>query len=149
MKRKVVLLIALIILALLHSACGSGGGDPSSGVPILPGGSVSGQLNVPPNNHLEAEPNDAVAQAQAVTLSSVVAGRASELDSGFQLPSGNQVQDLYRLTATESIRIVLTMAQNDHMNRSTCPAAGRRLSSTPTATSSAFINGRGNCLALD
>jgi serine protease len=114
-KRNVVLLIALIILTLLHSACGSGGGDPSSGVSILPGGSVSGQLNVPPNNHLEAEPNDAVAQAQAVTLSSVVAGRASELDSGFQLPSGNQVQDLYRLTATESIRIVLTMAQNDHM----------------------------------
>ncbi len=115
MKRNVVLLIALIILALLQSACGSGGGDPSSGVPILPGGSVSGQLNVPPNNHLEAEPNDAVPQAQAVTLSSVVAGRASELDSGFQLPSGNQVQDLYRLTAAESIRIVLTMAQNDHM----------------------------------
>ena len=115
MKRKIVLPIALIILALLPSACGSGGGDTGSSVPTLPGGSVSGKLNVPPNNHLGVEPNDAVAQAQAVTLASLVAGRASELDSGFQLPSGNRVQDLYRLTATESVRIVLTIAQDDHM----------------------------------
>ena len=43
-----------------------------------------------------------------------MAGRASDPDSGFQLPSGNRVQDLYRLTATEQVRIVLTIAEDNH-----------------------------------
>ena len=34
-------------------------------------------------------------------------------DSGIQLPSGNTVQDLYRLTAGEPVRIVLTIAEDN------------------------------------
>jgi serine protease len=107
-----------VVLSFLVSAgCGSGGGSSGGGPAVPPplAGAASGQLNVPPGNELEIEPNDTVLQAQAAALSSIVAGRASETDSGFQLPSGNRIQDLYRLTASEQVRVVLTIAEDDRL----------------------------------
>lgn len=114
MKRKILPPSAVLILLLLSLACGSGGGDSTPAVSSPPTGAASGQLNIPPDNNLEIEPNDAVNQAQAVAVTSIVAGRASRLDSGLTVPSGNVVQDLYRFTATEQVRIVLTIAEDDH-----------------------------------
>jgi serine protease len=102
-----------VALLLLVAGCSGGGGNGPATSPN-PGGTASGQLNVPPGNNLEIEPNDSPVQAQSVTTLTVLAGRASDLDGGFQLPSGNRVQDLYRLTAAEQVRIVLTIAEDNH-----------------------------------
>ncbi|HEU0069518.1 MAG TPA: S8 family serine peptidase, partial [Nitrospiraceae bacterium] len=113
MKHRVVLPV-IVVLLLLIAGCGgdgSGGGNNGPTTPPTPG-TASGLLNVPPDNILELEPNDLPIQAQAVTTLTVLAGRASDSDFGFPLPGGNRVQDLYRLTATEQVRIVLTIAKD-------------------------------------
>lgn len=76
---------------------------------------VSGRLIVPPNNLVESEPNDAIAQAQSVTSTSVVSGQATQTDSGLSLPGtgGIIVQDVYRLSAAGPVRVTLTIADDD------------------------------------
>lgn len=111
MKHRIPTLIIVVALFLIS---GCGGGNDGPAISPNPGGTASGRLNVPPGNDLELEPNDSLLQAQTVTTATTVAGRASSPDSGFQLPSGNRVQDLYRLTATEQVRIVLTIAEDNH-----------------------------------
>lgn len=105
------LTVAMLLLIAGCGGDGSGGGNDGPTTPPTPG-TASGLLNVPPDNILELEPNDSPVQAQAVTTLTVLAGRASDSESGFQLPGGNRVQDLYRLTATEQVRIVLTIAED-------------------------------------
>ena len=112
MKHRIPTLIIVVALFLIS---GCGGGNDGPAISPNPGGTASGRLNVPPGNDLEFEPNDSPIQAQAVTTSTTVAGQAADPDSGgFQLPSGNRVQDLYRLTVTEQVRIVLTIAEDNH-----------------------------------
>jgi serine protease len=108
--------IPLIVVGLfLIAGCGgSGGGNDGPATAPSPG-TASGRLNIPPDNDLELEPNDSILQAQFVTTASTVAGRASAPDGGFQLLRGNRVQDLYLLAATEPVRIVLTIAEDDHI----------------------------------
>ena len=113
MKHRIPTLIIVVALFLISGCGGSGGGNDGPTISPNPG-TASGLLNVPPGNDLELEPNDSPLQAQTVTTATTVAGRASDPDSGFQLPSGNRVQDLYRLTATEQVRIVLTIAEDNH-----------------------------------
>jgi serine protease len=113
MKHRIPIPIIVVALFLISGCGGSGGGNDGPTISPNPG-TASGRLNVPPGNDLELEPNDSPFQAQTVTTSTTVAGRASDPDSGFQLPSGNRVQDLYRLTATEQVRIVLTIAEDNH-----------------------------------
>jgi serine protease len=112
-KHRIPIPTIVAILFLISGCGGSGGGNDGPAISPNPG-TASGRLNVPPGNDLELEPNDSALQAQTVTTSTTVAGRASVPDSGFQLPSGNKVQDLYRLTATEQVRIVLTIAEDNH-----------------------------------
>lgn len=114
MKHRIPFPLTVVIL-LLIAGCGddgSGGGNKGPTTSPAPRGTATGLLNVPPDNILELEPNDSPIQAQAVTTLTVLAGRASDSDGGFQLPGGNRVQDLYRLTATEQVRIVLTIAED-------------------------------------
>ncbi len=113
MKHRIPIPTIVVTLFLISGCGGSGGGNDGPAISPNPG-TASGRLNVPPGNDLELEPNDSLLQAQAVTTSTTVAGRASDPDSGFQLPSGNRVQDLYRLTVTEPVRIVLTIAEDNH-----------------------------------
>ena len=114
MKHRIPTLIIVVALFLISGCGGSGGGNDGPAVSPNPG-TASGRLNIPPGNDLELEPNDSPLQAQTVTTSTTVAGRASDPDSGFQLPSENKVQDLYRLTTNEPVRIVLTIAEDDHI----------------------------------
>ncbi len=113
MKHRIPIPTIVAILFLISGCGGSGGGNDGPVISPNPG-TASGRLNVPPGNDLELEPNDSPLQAQTVTTATTVAGRASDPDSGFQLPSGNRVQDLYRLTTTEQVRIVLTIAEDNH-----------------------------------
>ncbi|MBI5185195.1 MAG: S8 family serine peptidase [Nitrospinae bacterium] len=83
-------------------------------------GSASGKLAVSPDNVVEQEPNNSIAQAQSVTNSSKVFGDAAYGDAGFILPqfigtayAGLQVEDLYLLQAPGPARITLTVAAND------------------------------------
>jgi serine protease len=112
-KHRIPISLIVVTLFLIAGCGGSGGGTDSPAISPNPG-TASGRLNVPPGNDLELELNDSPIQAQAVTTSTTVAGRASDQDSGFQLPSGNRVQDLYLLTVTEQVRIVLTIAEDNH-----------------------------------
>ena len=114
MKHRIPIPTIVAILFLISGCGGSGGGNDGPAISPNPG-TASGRLNVPPGNDLELEPNDSAIQAQAVTTSTTVAGRASDPDSGFQLPSGNRLQDLYRLTVTEQVRIVITIAEDNHI----------------------------------
>ena len=114
MKHQIPTLIIVVALFLISGCGGSGGGNDGPAVSPNPG-TASGRLNIPPGNDLELEPNDSPLQAQTVTTATTVAGRASDPDSGFQVPSGNRVQDLYRLTTNEPVRIVLTIAEDDHI----------------------------------
>ena len=113
MKHRIPTLIIVVALFLISGCGGSGGGNDGPAISPNPG-TASGLLNVPPGNDLELEPNDSPLQAQMVTTATTVAGRASGPDSGFQLPSGNKVQDLYRLTTNEQVRIVPTVVEDNH-----------------------------------
>ena len=113
-KHRIPIPLIVVTLFLIAGCGGSGGGNDGPAISPNPG-TASGRLNVPPGNDLELEPNDSPLQAQAATTATTVAGRASDPDSGFQLPSGNKVQDLYRLTTNEPVRIVLTIAEDDHI----------------------------------
>ena len=116
MKHRIPTLIIVVAFFLIAGCGGSGSGGGNDGPVIAPSpGTASGRLNIPPGNDLELEPNDSLLQAQTVTTATTVARRASDPDGGFQLPRGNRVQDLYRLTATEPVRIVLTIAEDDHI----------------------------------
>ena len=112
MKHRIPIPTIVAILFLLSGCGGSGGGNDGPAISPNPG-TASGRLNVPPGNDLEFEPNDSPIQAQAVTTATTVAGRAADPDSGFQLPSGTRIQDLYRLTTTEQVRLVLTIAEDN------------------------------------
>jgi serine protease len=108
--------IPLIVVGLfLIAGCGGSGGGNDGPVIAPSPGTASGRLNIPPGNDLELEPNDSLLQAQTVTTATTVVGRASDSDGGFQLPLGNRVQDLYLLTVTEPVRIVLTIAEDNHV----------------------------------
>ena len=116
MKHRIPIPILVVTFFLIAGCGGSGSGDGNDGPVIAPSpGTASGRLNIPPGNDLELEPNDSLLQAQTVTTATTVAGRASDQDGAFQLASGNRVQDLYRLTATEPVRIVLTIAEDNHI----------------------------------
>ena len=110
-------LLALVVVwssVLLFTACG--GGDDG---PTLADGTASGRLIVPPNQVLEEEPNQTIIQAQDVEVSCVVTGSASANDPGFSLPESpdTEVEDLYRVTASERIQVALTIAEDDlHTN---------------------------------
>jgi serine protease len=110
-------LLALVVVwssVFLFTACG--GGDDG---PELADGTASGRLIVPPNQVLEEEPNQTINQAQEVQASWLVTGSASVDDPGFPLPESpdKEVEDLYRVTASERIQVALTIAEDDpHTN---------------------------------
>ncbi|HZR47134.1 MAG TPA: PPC domain-containing protein, partial [Candidatus Manganitrophaceae bacterium] len=95
---------------LLLIGCSGGGNSASPRV-----GTASGKLIVPPDNTVEAEPNDTPAQAQAVSGTLTIAGAAAQDDPGFVLSGeGAKIEDLYRLSAPSGkVRITLSIAAND------------------------------------
>ncbi len=83
-------------------------------------GKASGTLSVPPNNLLEQEPNDSVAQAQILPGAGYsLAGKAGSRDSSYDIPDPDYpgywilIQDLFKLSVTEPSRITLTMVADD------------------------------------
>lgn len=108
--RVATVLIALVVLAACN---GGGGGDNPPPAPTT--GTASGVLIVPPTNQIEIEPNDTIAQAQAVSSQQTVAGAAAESDPGFAILGGGgaEAEDLYSLTASGPVRMTLTIAADD------------------------------------
>ena len=102
----------VVLFAGLSLLTACGGGD--DGTPLADG-TASGRLIVPPNQVLEEEPNQTVGQAQRVEASWLVTGSASETDPGFSLPGFPEVEveDLYRVTASERIQVALTIAEDN------------------------------------
>ncbi len=92
----------------LLAACGGDDGPPANGT-------ASGRLIVPPSQVLEEEPNQTISQAQGVEDTWLVTGSASIDDPGFPLPGfpGFEVEDLYRVSATGRIQVILTIAEDD------------------------------------
>ncbi len=122
MRTDGLLLRSLVFLVMVFPyGCADGGdGEGSTGnnqgsVPAAAVGVVSGGLSVPPNNAVEAEPNQTIPQAQALTETSSVSGRAAVGDPGFIIPGtgGRVAQDLFRINATQGLRIVLRIAEDD------------------------------------
>ncbi len=81
---------------------------------------VSGTLSVPPNNLLEQEPNDSVAQAQILPGGGYsLAGNAGSWDSSYDIPDPDYpgykifLQDLFKVSVTEPSRVTLTMVADD------------------------------------
>lgn len=81
---------------------------------------VSGTLSVPPNNLLEHEPNDTVAQAQDLPGAGYsLAGSADVQDPSYDIPDPDYpgywilLQDLFRVSVTEPSRVTLTMAADN------------------------------------
>ncbi|MBI3805381.1 MAG: S8 family serine peptidase [Nitrospirae bacterium] len=109
--------IPLFIGSLLLTACGGGGGGgKSSGAPAAAMGTASGKLSIPPNNTVEVEPNDSIAQPQPISSPIAVAGSASISDPGATLPTSDgevRLPDIFKLTAAGPVRITLSIAAND------------------------------------
>jgi hypothetical protein len=59
-------IISFLIGSLALAGCGGGGGS-NNNPPVPTTGTASGKLTIPPDNTVEAEPNDEPAQAQAVS----------------------------------------------------------------------------------
>jgi len=108
--RSFLAFVVVWVSVPILTACG--GGDDN---PTLANGTASGRLIVPPTQVLEEEPNQTIIQAQEVEASWLVTGNASANDPGFSLPGSpdKEVQDLYRVTASERIQVVLTIAEDD------------------------------------
>jgi serine protease len=110
-------IISFLIGLLILPGCKSGGGGSNNNPPV-PTGSASGKLTVPPDNMVEVEPNDAPEQAQAVSIALTVSGSASFNDSSsFSLVTSDGVRhpvsDLFSITASEPVRITLSIGAND------------------------------------
>ncbi len=109
-----------LLILFVFSSCGGGNNTGVIPPPPLPppptsGASVSGKLIVPPTYQIEVEPNHSIAKAQSVSSPQAVFGAASINDPKFIIPERNNIdiQDLYRLTTNENVRITLTIAAND------------------------------------
>ena len=107
--RSLFAFVLIWVCVPLFTACGGGDDDPT-----LADGTASGRLIVPPNQVLEEEPNQTIGQAQRVEASWLVTGSASTNDPGFSLPGfpDVEVEDLYRVTASERIQVGLTIAED-------------------------------------
>ncbi|WP_168060895.1 S8 family serine peptidase [Candidatus Manganitrophus noduliformans] len=110
-------IVSFLIGLLVLSGCNGGGGGSNNNPPVPTTGTASGKLTVPPDNTVEVEPNDEPAQAQAVSNTITVSGNASINDPGSLLPIPNEdpllIPDLFSLTATEPVRITLSIGAND------------------------------------
>jgi serine protease len=82
---------------------------------VIAPGTVSGRVVVPPNHHVEVEPNQSIDQVQTVVAPAILTGEAAVHDTGFLIPGsgGQKVEDLYKLTTAVPVRITLTMAAKD------------------------------------
>jgi len=107
-------ILSLLIGLLALAGCDGNGGSDNDPAPT---GTASGKLTVPPDNTVEVEPNDALAQAQPVSGTMNVSGSATESDPGFSLSIPNNPQpiiitvaDLYRVEATGPIRVTMSIA---------------------------------------
>jgi len=76
---------------------------------------VTGRLIVGPQNILEKEPNDELAQAQQISPGERLSGFAERRDPGYLLDPerGVEIEDLFRLQADQNVRITLTIAEDD------------------------------------
>lgn len=125
------LVVLLLLMPLLSCGGGGGGGDgadqpqspqpsppqspqPAPSPPATPS-RISGHVMVPPNDTIEVEPNDTISQAQVLSSTSTVFGKAAASDAGFPLSgvTNVQLQDLYRVSTTGKVRITLTIAADD------------------------------------
>ncbi|MCG3114987.1 MAG: S8 family serine peptidase [Candidatus Manganitrophus sp. SA1] len=111
-------IISLLIGSLALAGCNGGGGGSNNNPPVPTTGTASGKLTIPPDNTVEAEPNDEPAQAQAVSNTLTVSGNATFNDPSFfffQTSDGvdHPAPDLFRLTTSEPVRITLSIGAND------------------------------------
>ncbi|WDT76892.1 MAG: S8 family serine peptidase [Candidatus Manganitrophus sp.] len=111
-------IVSLLIGSLALAGCDGGGGGSNNNPPIPTTGTASGKLTIPPDNTVEAEPNDAPAQAQAVSNTLTVSGNATFNDPSFfvfQTSDGvdHPAPDLFSLTTSEPVRITLSIGAND------------------------------------
>lgn len=127
-----------------NSVSKPGGGGLGTGASPAPSqtATASGSLIVPPNHLIENEPNDTIAQAQGVTSGSTISGNAAAPDTGFAI-SGGVAQDLYSLSATRALRIVLTIAEDDldanDLNLILMDSAGNEIETSAGQTSTEQI----------
>ena len=108
-------IISFLIGSLALAGCGGGGGGSNNNPPVPTTGTASGKLTIPPDNTVEAEPNDEPAQAQAVSNTLTVSGNASETDPHVFVisPDDVPIPDLFSLNASEPVRITLSIGAND------------------------------------
>lgn len=112
MKKIACLFVGTVMLI----GCGGGGGGGSTAPPPPPTtGTASGKIVIPPSDHIEAEPNNSLAQAQSVPIGGTVSGAASVTDAGYTPPglTGVVVADLFRITVSDPLQVTLFMAQDD------------------------------------
>lgn len=108
-------IISFLIGSLVLTGCNGGGGGSNNNPPVPTTGTASGKLTVPPDNTVEAEPNDDVDQAQAASNTLTVSGNASETDPHVFVisPDDVPIPDLFRLNTSEPVRITLSIGAND------------------------------------
>lgn len=118
--RHLLHIFCFFCIGIIVVSCGGGGGDGREGAPQPPPpspntGVASGELIVPPNNLIEVEPNNTLAQAQPITETTAVSGKATDTDPGFPLPGfpGVVIADLFRFTSSRAVQITLTIAENN------------------------------------